>query len=103
MCAKLPTRAKLTLKNNQIQDFPGDTAIQNQDFGKSKIRVRVRARAREKPKIKTKTKTETKAGEPARGARSAPRVGVLTCFVSVFVFVLTFGFSNFDFRYIFIR
>ena len=26
----------------------------------------------EKPKIKTKTKTETKAGEPARGARSAP-------------------------------
>ena len=41
--------------------------------------------------------TETKAGEPARGARKRPRVGVLTRFVSVFVFVLIFGFSNFYF------
>ena len=32
----------------------------------------------------------------ARGAKN-PRVGVLTRFVSVFVFVLIFGFSNFDF------
>ena len=57
-------------------------------FGKSKF---------ENPKIKKKTKTETKAGEPARGARSALPVGRFTRFVSVFVFVLIFGFSNFDF------
>ena len=42
-------------------------------------------------------------GNPTLGIRNlldveAPRVGVLTRFVSVFVFVLIFGFSNFDFR-----
>ena len=57
---------------------------------------------RKNAKIKTKTKTETKAGETAQGARSAPHVGVLTRFVSVFFFVLIFVFFTFDFRNIFI-
>ena len=56
----------------------------------------------EKSKIKTKTKTETKAGEPARGRGGlcpplGPPVGRFPRFVSVFVFVLIFDFSNFDF------
>ena len=41
-------------------------------------------------KTKTKTKPKTKAGEPARGARSAPPVGSFTRFVFGFVFVFVF-------------
>ena len=52
------------------------------------------------PYIKTKTKTETKAGEPARG-REAPRVGVFTRFVSVFVFILIYGSISFIMNHIF--
>ena len=39
--------------------------------------------------IQTKTKAKTQAGEPARGARSAPRVGVLPrcAFAFNFVFI----------------
>ena len=47
-------------------------------------------------------KTETKEGEPARGRGGlcpplGPPVGRFPRFVSVFVFVLIFDFSNFDF------
>ena len=51
----------------------------------------------EKPKIKTKTKTETKrVKRPTGRALRAPLAGS-PAFVSVFVFVLIFSFSNFAF------
>ena len=63
-------------------------------FGKSKF---------EKSKIKTKTKTETKRGKRPtggpRGGQSPPLpLAGSPAFVSVFVFVLIFDFSNFDFH-----
>ena len=47
--------------------------IRVQIFTRGEIRVQIFWKSEfGKPKIKTETKTEAKAGEPARGARSAP-------------------------------
>ena len=52
-------------------------------------------------KLKRKRKQKRKRGNLRGGARSALPVGRFTRFVSVFVVVLIFGFSNCDFRNIF--
>ena len=83
-------------------------AIRGKIFSRGEIRVKIFSRGEmrgeifrkakfEKALIKTKTKTETKRGKtPTGGALRAPRAGS-PAFVSGFVFVLIFGFSNFDF------
>ena len=88
----------LALTINGVSEILSTTFPPNQDFHRnSEIFVEVKKRKLIENEI------ENESGGTCEGERGlcpplGPPVGRFPCFVSVFVFVLIFDFSNFDFR-----